>query len=63
MAKELQLIRDRAACCCLLPPPLWGMAGEEGLAAQWRSMRIASEPPPPTPPHKGEGRSEAGTLA
>src|SRR5215467_2160472 len=42
----------------LLPPPLWGRDGEGG----WRSEHSVAprcegiaRPPPPTPPHKGEG--------
>src|SRR5258708_13169812 len=46
----------RAACGTLglLPPPLWGRVGEGGGA--WGNSRAStSGPPPPTPPHKGEG--------
>src|SRR5271167_1671517 len=38
----------------LLPPPLWGRAGEGGGACRTGGASI-SGPPPPTPPHKGEG--------
>jgi ABC transporter substrate binding protein (PQQ-dependent alcohol dehydrogenase system) len=36
------------------PPPLWGRVREGGRAIldRWRNI---SRPPPPTPPHKGEG--------
>ena len=37
-----------------LPPPLWGRAGEGGGCC--RTDRVRQQlPPPPTPPHKGEG--------
>jgi Family of unknown function (DUF5681) len=42
----------------LLPPPLWGRVGVGGQAVRRRGVLI-SRPPPPTPPHKGEGRSES----
>ena len=38
----------------LLPPPLWGRAGEGGRCWCTRCVRQLL-PPPPTPPHKGEG--------
>ena len=38
----------------LLPPPLWGRAGEGG-SAFGNVGAPTSGPPPPTPPHKGEG--------
>jgi hypothetical protein len=38
----------------LLPPPLWGRAGEGG-GAYSNAGTFISRPPPPTPPHKGEG--------
>ena len=42
----------------LLPPPLWGRVGEGGDADEIMMAPPAQEPrypPPPTPPHKGEG--------
>lgn len=38
-----------------LPPPSWGRAGEGGNPDASRSM----VPPPPIPPHRGEGSSAA----
>src|SRR5260370_13396727 len=38
----------------LLPPPLWGRAGEGG-DTYINVAAMISRPPPPTPPHKGEG--------
>src|SRR6266851_2985131 len=38
----------------LLPPPLWGRVGEGGDAGASDGASF-SGPPPPIPPHKGEG--------
>src|SRR5215468_9422697 len=38
-----------------LPPPLWGRVGVGGRGIVAKPCRL-SRPPPPTPPHKGEGR-------
>ena len=38
----------------LLPPPLWGRVGEGGVAFGDAGVPT-SRPPPPAPPHKGEG--------
>src|SRR5262249_53463069 len=38
----------------LLPPPLWGRVGEGGDAVMHQRC-LTRRPPPPTPPHKGEG--------
>src|SRR5262245_2931556 len=45
-----------ASSVCSLPPcgPLWGRGGEGGGAIGAQSRHVAG-PPPPTPPHKGEG--------
>src|SRR5262245_32744535 len=39
------------------PAAGWGRVGEGGDAAKrrWRYLRTIALPPPPTPPHKGEG--------
>ena len=37
-----------------LPPPLWGRVGEGGGAIRNFNARILG-PPPPAPPHRGEG--------
>src|SRR5499427_6656617 len=39
----------------LLPPPLWGGVGEGDREVTAMPCHL-SRPPPPTPPHKGEGR-------
>src|SRR5216683_3054179 len=39
----------------LLPPPLWGRVGVGG-GEVWHIGCPTRRPPPPTPPHKGEGR-------
>src|SRR5262245_38801696 len=41
------------------PAAGWGRVGEGGGAAthKWRHLRTTALPPPPTPPHKGEGRN------
>src|SRR5215471_7261598 len=36
----------------LLPPPLWGRVAVGGREV---AARECNRPPPPTPPHKGEG--------
>jgi hypothetical protein len=49
----------------LLPPPLWGRVGEGGDAARYGGAtgeRIAL-PPPPTPPHKGEGSAPSARCS
>jgi len=46
----------------LLPPPLWGRVGV-GAREVLASVCRLSRPPPPTPPHKGEGRRSSGALA
>src|SRR6516162_1790353 len=38
----------------VLPPPLWGRVGEGGGAVMHRRC-LTQSPPPPAPPHKGEG--------
>src|SRR5215472_6118791 len=38
----------------LLPPPLWGRVGVGGREVATRQCPIR-RPPPPAPPHKGEG--------
>src|SRR5262249_44458349 len=59
---------SRALCCCLghglglLPPPLWGRGGEGGGAVMHERC-LAQLPPPPTPPHKGEGSTPSLPLA
>src|SRR5215831_11918971 len=45
----------------LLPTPLWGRVGVGGRE-MWHSIAITSRPPPPTPPHKGEGSRKNATA-
>ena len=46
----------------LLPPPLWGRGGEGGRCCFTRCVRQLL-PPPPTPPHKGEGSTPSARQA
>ena len=48
----------------LLPPPLWGRGGEAGSSRLRQAVPAEDRaPPPPTPPHKGEGSAAyAATL-
>jgi pimeloyl-ACP methyl ester carboxylesterase len=46
----------------LLPPPLWGRVGVGGRGKR-HGLASTSRPPPPTPPHKGEGRRSAAVAA
>src|SRR5262249_4312061 len=49
---EMESARAAHSICSL--PPLWGRVGEGGGAFADVGAPIA-RPPPPTPPHKGEG--------
>jgi bifunctional non-homologous end joining protein LigD len=44
----------RATNSARLPPPLWARVGEGGEAVN-KGRASTSRPPPPAPPHKGEG--------
>src|SRR5215510_7676384 len=50
-ARELIGAVSRAACSVCFLPRLRGRGGEGG----WRYLPKIARPPPPTPPHKGEG--------
>src|SRR5712691_5961399 len=39
----------------------WGRVGVGGRE-MWQSMCLTPRPPPPTPPHKGEGRRKSRTT-
>src|SRR5712671_3827514 len=39
----------------------WGRVGVGGRGV-WRSRAALARPPPPTPPHKGEGSRKLGSL-
>src|SRR5713226_9146198 len=44
--------------------PLWGGArgGGPEYLPRWRHLQTTARPPPPTPPHKGEGSSPCSPL-